>query len=283
MLYYLPKGLIKLRKKQHRIIFIVGIILLIGFCLAATFVTMGSGLTLWFGLKQTANLSPTPRPTRKILVMSSPTLLSRMPLPGTTATPAESLTTPTTSTPLSPDMAVTPTPPPVTPTSPPLPTDTATPTSLPATPTLTPLPPTATPPPTPLPSTATDAPTATPIPDYTFTILETDQFPTSHLNFDVYIAITDANNTPLSGYRVLGQHSDGLQIESQVSANAWTANSGAMHYKAGNIKYEAPNSPGGVWTLQLVDEAGHQVAPSVELSFDSSDPTWYFVLYRQIE
>jgi outer membrane biosynthesis protein TonB len=273
-----------MKKKQHRIIFITGIILLIGFCLAVTLVTMGSGLTLWVGLKQTAKFSPTaPRPTRKILVMPSPTLIGSMPSPGTTATPAEPLTAPTTSKPLPPDATVAPTLPPVTPTSPPLPTDTATPTPLPATPTPTPLPPTATPSPTPPPPTATDTPTATPTPGHTFTVSETEQFPTSHPNFDVYIAITDANNTPLSGYRVLGQHSGGLQVESQISANAWTANSGAMHYKAGNIKYEVPDSPGGVWSLQLVDEAGHQVAPSVELSFDSSDPTWYFVLYRQIE
>jgi hypothetical protein len=282
MLYCLSKGLIKLRKKQHRIIFIVGIILLTGLCLAITFVTMGSGLTLWFGLKQTANLSPTdPRPTRKILVMASPTPITNAPSPSTIATPTTlSVASSTT---LSPDTTVVSMPLSVTPTSLPLPTDTATPTPLPATPTSTALPPTAILSPTPPPPTATDMPTATAIPAYSFTILETEQFPTSHFNFDVYIAITDANNTPLSGYRVLGQHSDGLQVESQVSANVWTANSGAMHYKAGNIKYEVPNSPGGVWTLQLVDEASHQVAPSVELSFDSSDPSWYFVLYRQIE
>ena len=86
---------------------------------------------------------------------------------------------------------------------------------------------------------------------------ETSQFPTSHPNFDVYVAITNADNRPISGYRVLGTHSSGLQIDSQVSAGDWTVNSGAMHYKAGNIKYEAPNSPEGLWTLQLVDEANN--------------------------
>jgi hypothetical protein len=111
-------------------------------------------------------------------------------------------------------------------------------------------------------------------------VLETAQFPTGHPNFDVYIAITDADNTPLSGYRVLGSHSNGLQVDSQMSAGDWTVNSGAMHYKAGNIKFEALNSPTGVWTLQLVDEANHPVALPVEFSFDSSDPSWYFLSYR---
>jgi hypothetical protein len=114
-------------------------------------------------------------------------------------------------------------------------------------------------------------------------VAEVEHFPTSHLNFDVYVAITDAHNKPLRGYRVLGQHSSGLQVESQVSANDWTVNSGAMHYKAGNIKYEVLNSPGGVWTLHLVNEAGQPVAPPLEISFDASSPTWHFVLYRQSE
>ena len=106
------------------------------------------------------------------------------------------------------------------------------------------------------------------------------QFPTNHLDFDVFIAITDADNKPLGGYQVLGQHSDGLQLDSEISANDWTVNSGAMHYKGGNIKYTMLNSPEGVWTLQLVDEARNPVAPAIEFSFDPSNPAWYFILYR---
>jgi hypothetical protein len=113
--------------------------------------------------------------------------------------------------------------------------------------------------------------------------VETQKFDTSHLNFDVYIAVTNEDNKPLSGYRVIGLHSSGVQIESQVSAAEWTVNSGARHYKAGNIKYEAPNSSTGTWSLQLVDEAGQPVAPAVEFPFDVSSPTWYFLLYRQID
>jgi hypothetical protein len=96
------------------------------------------------------------------------------------------------------------------------------------------------------------------------------------------VAITDAANKPLSGYRLIGLHSSGLRVESQVSAGDWTVNSGAKHYKAGNIKYEVFNSPPGVWTLQLVDESGQPAAPPIEFSFDAAQPTWYFLLYRRL-
>lgn len=86
----------------------------------------------------------------------------------------------------------------------------------------------------------------------------------------------------MSGYRVIGRHSSGLQIDSQVSANDWTVNSGAKHYKAGNVKYEAFNSPSGTWTLQLVDEAGQPVAPAIDFPFDTTSPSWYFIIYRRI-
>jgi hypothetical protein len=126
----------------------------------------------------------------------------------------------------------------------------------------------------------TDTPTPAP-PDYPFTIKESAKFGTSHLNFDVYIAIVNDDNRPLSDYRVVGTHSSGLQIVSSPSAGDWTANSGAMHYKAGNIKYEAPNSPAGVWTLQLVDAGNTPVAPPIEFPFDPTNPNWYFLIYER--
>ena len=97
----------------------------------------------------------------------------------------------------------------------------------------------------------------------------------------MFIAITDANNTPLSGYRVVGTHENGLQVDSPISAGAWTENSGAMHYKAGNIKYVVPNSPNGVWTLQLIDSDGNLAGPPVEFSFDANSPTWHFLFYER--
>ncbi len=65
------------------------------------------------------------------------------------------------------------------------------------------------------------------------------------------------------------------------SANDWIHNSGAMHYKGGNMKYEIPNSPGGMWTLQLVDGNRDPVAPPVEFPFDPNSPTWYFLFFER--
>ena len=70
-------------------------------------------------------------------------------------------------------------------------------------------------------------------------------------------------------------------VVAQNLTGDWTANSGAMHYKAGNIKYEAPNSPSGVWTLQLVDGNNTPVAPPVEFAFDTASPAWYFLIYER--
>jgi len=79
---------------------------------------------------------------------------------------------------------------------------------------------------------------------------------------------------------LIGRHSSGLQVESQISAMDWTVNSGAMHYKAGNIKYQVPNSPGGLWTMQLVNEAGEAVSLPAEFPFEAANPAWYFISYQ---
>jgi len=244
-----------LKHKQLRLIIILTVILAIGLCVVGTFAALGSGVTLWLALAQ-PELTATPTAT--------PRKLAALPSPTSTASPTPTFT-------------LTPTP-----TSTPLPTDTATlvPTFTPGI-TATPLPPTDTPPPPP--PTPTPLPSDTPTPSFPFVILETEGHETNHLNFDVYVAITDENNKPLSGYRVLGRHSSGLQVDSQVSAGDWTVNSGARQYKGGNLKYEAFNSPSGTWSLQLVDEGGQPVAPSIDFPFDANAPSWYFILYRQVE
>jgi hypothetical protein len=134
------------------------------------------------------------------------------------------------------------------------------------------------------PPTVTPLPTNTltpTVPPYQFIVKEFAEFETSHLNFDVYVAVVDRGNKPQSDYRLIGTHSSGLRQESRPSAGDWTENSGAMHYKAGNIKYEIFNSPSGVWTLQLVDPAGLPAAEPVEFPFDSSQPTWYFIVFER--
>ncbi len=247
---------------RTKIIFLAISIAMMGICLLATFLMFGSGLAVWWIDNSSAAASNAAGPPAR-------RTFSRAELPPP------------------PTFTATPTPTPIL-TATPVPVDTPQPTATPiptTPPTNTPLPaPTSTPPPTAAPPTATPPPTDTPTPappDYPFIVKETAKFETTHLNFDVFVAVTDAENNPLSGYRMIGTHSSGQQIESQASAGAWTENSGAMHYKAGNIKYAVPNSPGGVWTLQLVDSDGNPAAPPVQFPFDANSPTWYFLYYQR--
>jgi len=246
-------------KRQHFIIVLaVTSLLFLTICVLLSLAGVGSGLTLWLNSSQAAGDNIASHPTRVFALAASSPAPTFTPTPTATLIPTQ---TPT-----------------------PLPTDTSTPTPVPSSPTGTPVPPTDTPVSTdtpPPPPPATDTPAPAPTPAFAFDVLEFEKFPTSHLNFDVYIAVVDDGNHPLAGYRVLGQHSGGMQMDSEGSADRWTENSGAKHYKAGNIKYEVFNSPGGVWTLQLVDQAGQPAAPPLEFPFDSASPTWYFVLYQR--
>jgi hypothetical protein len=245
--------------RSKKILILAANLLALGLCLLATFILVGSGLTFWLTQGESAGfLAVAARPTRRAY-----TLVQLPPAPTHTNTPSPTHAPTATTIPThTPTRIATPTP-----TLPP--TDTPLP------------PPTDTPVPSLLPPTATPSPTPPPPPDYPFIVKEMGQFPTSHLNFDVFIAVVDDHNKPLPDYRVIGTHSSGLHIESDISAEDWTVNSGAMHYKAGNIKYVALNSPSGLWTLQLVDAAGTPVGPPVELPFDLENPSWYFLLYER--
>lgn len=216
---------------------------------------LGFGWAGFFWLASATQATPTPRPTIEVVRFSAP------PTATPTATPSPTVTPPPTASPtFTPPLTDTP-----------IPTATASPSPSP-TPTSTAIPPSPTPIPTATPS---------PVPQFDFTVKELDKFDTNHPNFDVYVAVVNDNNRPLGDYRVIGTHSTGLQVESPPSANDWTENSGAMHYKAGNIKFQAANSPGGVWTLQLVDAQGQPAAEPVPLDFDSAHPSWYFIIFER--
>ena len=247
--------------QRNQLFILFGTLATLALCATGAFVVLGSGAALYF-MGDAGHVASAAQPTRRpAAVVSLPTVtstptLTPLPLPTNTPLPTD---TPT----------YTATPPP---------TDTPPPTATPR------LPDTPTATATPAPPTATPLPTDTPIPTaipYAFTIKESVGFDTSHFNFDVYVAVVDDNNKPLPDYRIIGVHSSGMQIESRPSARDWTHNSGAMHYKAGNIKYEVMNSPTGVWTLQLVTPDGALAAPPVEYAFDSNSPSWYFLIYER--
>lgn len=252
-------------RKPGRRLILIGLLLGLGAC---PFIALTAGVAaVWTSFNQAAPptvivaiATRTPLPTFEVRPTSTAILPppTNTPAPTATQTPSPSATASPTTTPLPPTATATPS---------------ATPTPL---PTETPLPAN-----TPLP-TNTPTPAATPTPAHSFEIAESGQFPTSHPNFDVFVAVVDESNRPLSGYQVLGFHSGGMQVSSALSAGDWTENSGAMHYRAGNIKYQVLNSPDGTWTLQLADEAGTPVAPPLSLPFDTGSPSWYFVMYRKV-
>jgi len=134
-----------------------------------------------------------------------------------------------------------------------------------------------------VPPTSTATVTSTPAPAYAFVLVESDAFPTGKDDLDVFVAVTDADNNPLDGYRILGAHSNGQQMESQTSVARWSENSGAMHYKAGNIKLHIEHSPAGSWALTLVDQTNQVVAAPVDLASDPAAPQWHFLLFRLVD
>ncbi|MCB0190661.1 MAG: hypothetical protein KDJ65_01830 [Anaerolineae bacterium] len=246
-----------------KIYIIVISIAAIGLCFGGGIVLFGSGLTFWAVSDNVTALADDSAPAqrRAISVAKVPTL------------PTNTATVPPTETP-TPRPTNTPTPVPNdTPTATAVPTDTPEPSATPQPPTATARPPTE----TPLPA---DTPTPLP-PEFPFAIKENLTFPTNHENFDVFVAIVNQKNRPQTGYRVIGTHNSGMQVETPASAGDWTENSGAMHYKAGNVKFQVPNSPPGQWTLQLVDEANTPVSPPIIFNFDIYSPTWYFLLYEE--
>ena len=197
--------------------------------------------------------------------------VSRTPRPTFTPTPPW---TPTPTHTPTPTMTSTPTDTPI-PTETPIPTDTPTPE------------PTNTPRPRPQPPTDTPAPP--PTPEYPFAVIEISSPEFTHTTnpmIVVYVAITDQNNTPLGGYRVVGDSAQSpyqSHVESPPSCYNWCATSGRGGYiKAANVKFEPGPFIDGTWNIYLVDGAGQQVSPVVPLTY-STDPNawrWDFVAFR---
>lgn len=198
----------------------------------------------------------------------------RTPRPTFTATPDYTATPTETATP-----TVTPIP-----TATPVPTETPIPTDTP-----TPLP-TDTPRPRPQPPTDTPGPpTDTPAPEFPFMVAEISppEFThTTNSSIIVFVAITDQNNTPLGGYRVVGdspQVEFNSHVESGESCYDWCGGTGVGGYvKVSNAKFEPGAFIDGTWNIYLVDGGGAQVSPVVPLNY-STDPgawRWDFVAFK---
>lgn len=182
----------------------------------------------------------------------------------------------------------------VTPTSTPSPIPTDTPTPL---ATDTPLP-TDTPPPTntrrpaapPPPPPPQDTPTPAPPPPPAFPFKIKEQGDrnlqrTTATFIASIVSITDANGTPLGGYRLVGANQQGTTYESAESSWKFDALSGLEGYvKFGNLKFEPPGGYNdSTWTVHLVDGGGAQVSAPISLTY-SSDPNqryWDFIWWSQ--
>ena len=197
------------------------------------------------------------------------------------------------------------------PTFTPTPDYTSTPTNTP-TPTITPIPtetpippptdtpvPTDTPPPTdtpaptntsaPQPPTATFTPAPTPTPDFPYRVTEQGnrEFQkTSYHIITIYVAAIDANNVPVGGLKLVGDHvPSGEHAESVLSDWSWsTANCLNCDYvKQGNLKFEPGAYVDGTWNIYLADDNGTPLSDVIPLSY-SSDPqqwVWDFLILQK--
>ncbi|HRV91075.1 MAG TPA: hypothetical protein P5526_02805 [Anaerolineae bacterium] len=210
-----------------------------------------------------------------------PTPERPMPTPRPTFTPTPDFTDTPTVTPtptITPIPTETPTP---VPTDTPVATDTPEPTE---TPTPAPIPPT----PTPGPPTDTPEPEPTATPDFPFKIKEQGnrEFQKTSVNFvSSIVAVTDANGTPIGGYKLVGTNNTGQSYQSAESSWRYDALSGLEGYvKQGNIKFEPPGGfNDSTWTVFIVDSAGNQVSAPISLTYpsDPSQRAWDFIWWSQ--
>jgi hypothetical protein len=209
-------------------------------------------------------IPPTPRPTFTVTPTPTDT-------PTSTSTPTDTPTlTPTPTETLTPEPTATPTE-----TFTPAPTEEPMPTDTPVPPTRAPqpqqqLPPTDTPTPEP--------PTPTPTPDWAFKVKEQGDRTWQKTNYHAItniVLITDASDTPLGGYRVVGEHSSGKTYKSEASTWQYDKTNGLEGYiKQGNLKVEPGLFEDGVWEIYLIDSGGTQVSDRVSWSYSSDPETW---------
>ncbi len=196
----------------------------------------------------------------------------RRPTPRPTFTPTPNYTDTPTNTPtptITPIPTETPTP---VATDTPIPTDTPVPTD-------TPRPANTLPPP---PPTATFTPEATPTPSYPFRIAEQGNREFQHTSYHVitiYVAVVDTNNTPIGGYKLVGDHTpSGRHVESPPSDWSWSVANclGCGYVKQGNLKFEPGPQEDGTWNFYLVDSGGTQQSEIISLSYSSDPQQWVY-------
>jgi hypothetical protein len=108
---------------------------------------------------------------------------------------------------------------------------------------------------------------------------------TTNVSVVVFVAITDQNNTPLGGYKVVGDCANApiQHVESPPSCYDWCTTTGVGGYvKAANTKFEPGPFVDGTWNIYVVDGSGRQVSAVVPLNY-STDPNqwrWDFIAFK---
>jgi len=108
--------------------------------------------------------------------------------------------------------------------------------------------------------------------------------PTTNPWAEVYVEILNAAGTPLGGYRVVGDSTDGKHWVSNESCWDWCTHTPTGGYaKVANVKFEPGSFIDGAWNIYLVDGGGTQVSPVVTLPYSTDPNQWYwdFILFKQ--
>lgn len=111
-----------------------------------------------------------------------------------------------------------------------------------------------------------------------------DLTPTTNHTIVVFVEILNQAGTPLGGYRVVGDSTDGNHWVSEESCWEWCkATPHGGYAKVANVTFEPGSFIDGAWNLYLVDGGGQQVSPVVSLPY-STDPSqwaWDFIMFKQ--
>jgi hypothetical protein len=133
------------------------------------------------------------------------------------------------------------------------------------------------------------APAPPPAPSFPFVVVEQGNREFQRTNYHgitIYVAIVSEGNVPIGGYKVVGDHSSGLHIESALSDWFWSVTNclDCDYVKFGNVKFEPGTFSDGVWHIYIADPQGNPVSAPVPLAY-SSDPNqwvWDFILFRKV-
>ena len=102
----------------------------------------------------------------------------------------------------------------------------------------------------------------------------------------VYIAAVTADNVPIGGLKVVGDHApSGEHREGPLSDWNWSVVNclDCDYVKFGNTKIELGPFVDGVWYVYLADPAGTQLSPVVPLTYSSNPDQWVwdFIIFKK--